>query len=233
MSSILHFKLSFRLAKQDPLSFQLMLLIRITEFIVVFESHLWICFGFKVEYKLYIRHSYLDWRLYRLSNTVLEITYITQHQGPCELFIFTGDPYIITQVQETWWYHFLFSKYISTLYIPGFQSTKETSNQSQKCANCVTVARTLFKFLMFVISSLWKDWYRNRSSLYLNLSVMKLWEFLPESAKLFGPYFPHLQSEGFKPGHGFQKYRDNRWHKGEKILTSYMFILTCAWKNFS
>lgn len=138
MSSILHFKLSFRLAKQDPLSFQLMLLIRITEFIVVFESHLWICFGFKVEYKLYIRHSYLDWRLYRLSNTVLEITYITQHQGPCELFIFTGDPYIITQVQETWWYHF---SSLNTLVHSIFQVFKAQRKQVTNHKSVPTVLR--------------------------------------------------------------------------------------------
>lgn len=53
-------------------------------------------------------------------------------------------------------------------------------------------------------------------------------ELLPESVIIFGPYVPHLQNEEFKPDQCFQKGTDNRRHKVEKVLTSYVFILTCA-----
>lgn len=86
---------------------------------------------------------------------------------------------------------------------------------------------------MFIIASLWKDWYGNMPSLALDLSLIKVGELLPESVTLFGPYVPHLQNEELKPDQCFQKRRDNRWHKFEKVLTSYVFILTCAWKTFN
>ena len=76
------------------------------------------------------------------------------------------------------------------------------------------------KILMFIILFLPCENITNekRLSLGLDVSLMKLWELLPESVKLFGSYFPHLQNQRFKLDWCSQKQEDCSWHKDEHFF---------------
>ena len=165
------------------------------------------------------RNLYLDLRLYRLSNTVLSIIRINT-ELPENCFSLYGTHSVLKFKRLSYQCS---SQGICSLYCFRFKVPGNKQPITKECQLCYNSEGTLENSnVCHFIPALWKHWQMNkRLSLGLDVSPMKLWELLPQSAKLFGSYFPHLQNERFKLDRCSQKQEDCRCHKDEHFFFFY------------
>ena len=142
------------------------------------------------------RNLYLDLRLYRLNNTVLSIIRINT-ELPENCFSLYGTHSVLK-----------FKRYYHTsappkAFVPSIVSGLRCQGNKQpitkECQLCYNSEGTPENSnVCHFIPALWKYWQMNRRlSLGLDVSLTKLWELVPQSAKLFESYSPHLQNERF------------------------------------